>query len=157
MCVILDANSVSEVLGREKSIPGADFFNWIMKGGIKLVVGKTLLGELDRSSRFRNWYRNALRTGNAIRISTKDDDKVEKQCKQLLQQGIGKSNDQHIIALAQISGALLLYTHDNNLIPDFKDFAKGRIYPLGESDNAKRARRRIHQEKNLCARYDKRE
>lgn len=156
MCVILDTNSVSEVLGQEKSASGADFFNWIMKGGMKLVVGKTLLSELDRNSLFRKWYRNAFRTGNAVRISTKDDDKVEKQCKQLLQQGKGKSNDQHIIALAQISGARLLYTHDNKLIPDFKDFAKGRIYPLGESDKAKGARRRIHQEKNLCARYDKR-
>lgn len=156
MCVILDANSVSEILGQEKSIPGADFFNWIMKGGIKLVVEKTLLGELGRNSLFRKWYRNTFRTDNAIRISTKDDDKVEKRRKQLLQQDKGKSNDQHIIALAQISGARLLYTRLNNLIPDFKDFAKGRIYPLGEGYNAKRARRSIHQEKNLCARYDKR-
>ena len=156
MCVILDTNSVSEVLGQEKSTPGADFFNWIMKGGIKLVVGKTLLGELSRGSRFRNWYSNAFRTGKAVRISSKDDDEAEKRCKQLLQQGKCKSNDQHIIALAQISGARLLYTHDDKLKPDFKDFAKGRIYPLGESDNAKSKRRRIHQEKNLCARYDKR-
>lgn len=152
MCVILDTNSVSEVLGHKKSTPGADLFNWIRQGGIKLMVGKSLLGELDRNSRFRNWYRNALRTGNAIRISTKDDDGVEKECERLVQQGICKSNDQHIIALAHISGARLLYTKDKALISDFKELIKGKVYPTHESDNAKKARRRMHQEKNLCAR-----
>lgn len=153
MCVILDTNSVSEVLGHKKSKPGADLFNWIMKGGIQLVVGKPLLLELDRSLQFRNWYRIALRLGNARQLPPKDDDKVEKECKRLVQQGICKSNDQHIIALAHISGARLLYTTDNALISDFKELIKeGKVYPTGESDNAKRARRRIHQEKNLCAR-----
>ena len=150
MCVILDTNSVSDVLGREKSIPGSDLFNWITKGGIKLVAGKTLLEEMDRS-RFGNWYRNAFRTGNAVRISTKEDDRVEKECERLVEQGNCKSNDQHIIALAHISGARLLYTKDKALISDFKELIKGKVYPTHESDNAKKARRRIHQEKNLCA------
>ena len=111
MCVILDANSVGEVLGQEKSIPGADFFNWIMKGGIKLVVGKTLLVELDRTSLFRNWYGNAFRTGNAIRISTKDDDKVEKRRKELLHQGKGKSNDStHYCTSSNKRSAASIYT-----------------------------------------------
>lgn len=151
MCVILDTNSVSEVLGPNKSSSGADLFNWIMKGGNKIVVGKMLFSELNIFV-FKEWFSNALRTGKAIRIVKEDDDKVKKQCECLLQQGRCKSNDQHIIALAHISGSRLLYTRDNNLISDFKDLVKGKIYPLGNSNNAKKARNRIHQDKKLCAR-----
>ncbi|MDE0306934.1 MAG: hypothetical protein OXI87_18940 [Albidovulum sp.] len=44
-----------------------------------------------------------------------------------------ESNDQHVLALARISGARLLYTNDQKLMDDFKNTElvstpKGKVY-----------------------------
>ena len=45
-----------------------------------------------------------------------------------------KSNDQHILALAEASGVTMLCTGDNRLIRDFKKYIPGaKIYPDSET------------------------
>ena len=51
----------------------------------------------------------------------------------LRRDGAYVSNDAHVIALAQVSGARLLYSNDSDLQDDFKDKSlidspRGRIY-----------------------------
>ena len=53
--------------------------------------------------------------------------------RELLTQEKTRSNDLHILALAKVSGARLLFTEDKNLMEDFKNTQlinnpKGRIY-----------------------------
>lgn len=146
MCVILDTNSVSEVFGQEKSVAGDTLYNWIMKGGIQLVVGKTMLEELNNKF-FKNWYRTAISKGRVIRINKQQDYQVNIIIKNLIKQSKCKSNDQHIIALAQVSGARLLYTQDNDLMSDFKKLLSGTIYPRGDTPPLKKARQGIQYKK----------
>ena len=149
MCAIVDTNSISEVGGREKSVAGADLYKWIMRGGIQLVAGKSLLDELNNKS-LKDWYDTAISIGKVIRISRQEDDIVAKICEQLIQQNNCKSDDEHIIALAQVSGARLLYTQDEDLKSDFKDLKHGKIYPRGKTPKAKKARDTIHKGKKWC-------
>ena len=62
-----------------------------------------------------------------------NDAKVDDKTKQLVADRICKSNDSHIIALAQLGGARLLYSNDGNLQQDFRDKRlvdkpRGKVY-----------------------------
>lgn len=149
MCVILDTNSVSEVFGQGKSVAGGTLHNWIMKGGIKLVVGKTILEELNNNF-FKDWYSTALNKGRVIHISKQEEYESNEIIKDLLKQSKCKSNDQHIIALAQVSGARLLYTQDNDLMSDFKKLLRGTIYPRGDTSQLRKDRQAIQKNKKWC-------
>ena len=131
MCAILDANVVSEVFGPNPSPAGSGFLNWVAKGKGRLVVGGKLLDELREHERgFLEWARQARLAG---RMSTEDRSKIEAKAEELIAEGGYKSNDPHVLALALISGARLLYSNDNSLQRDFKsktliDNPRGKIY-----------------------------
>ena len=62
---------------------------------------------------------------------------MDKGEEKLLQEERCRSNDTHVIALAQISGARLLYSNDKDLHVDFKnkrliDEPRGKIYSTNE-------------------------
>lgn len=149
MCVILDTNSVSEVFGIERSVAGATLYQWIMKGGIQLVVGKTILEELNNKV-FEDWYSTAIKRGRVIRISKQEETKANEIIKDLIKKSKCKSNDQHIIALAQVSGARLLYTQDNDLMSDFKKLLRGTVYPRDDTPKLRKERERIQKYKKWC-------
>ncbi len=63
---------------------------------------------------------------------------VCKEENRLKLEGNHKSNDLHVLALALVSGAHLLYTHDQLLIDDFKNNNiitgnRGKIYKTDQS------------------------
>lgn len=65
------------------------------------------------------------------------------------------SNDAHVVALAQISGARLLYSNDGDLHKDFGnktfiDQPRGRIYSTKEKDALGKRLRTLLRNKNLC-------
>lgn len=65
------------------------------------------------------------------------------------------SNDPHVIALADVSGARILYSNDENLRDDFRNSVlvsspRGKLYPTGESAKAERRRRRLLNATDLC-------
>ena len=131
MCAILDANVVSEVFGPNRPPAGIGFFEWINTGNGHLVVGGRLLGELDRGSPgFRRWAREALLAG---RMSVVNQGTVEARTQELRAAGTCTSNDQHIIALAQVNGTRRLYSNDGHLRDDFRDKRlvdkpRGKVY-----------------------------
>lgn len=149
MCVIIDTNAVGEVFGEKKTVAGKALYKWIMEGGINPVVGKIILEELNNKS-FKKWYSTAILRGWVKSISKQEDNKAIEIRKELIEQGQCKSNDQHIIALAQVSGARLLYTHDNNLMSDFKDIVRGKVYPRRATPSDEKGRKQIRQTKNWC-------
>ena len=153
MCAIIDANVVSEVFGSNLPPAGEKFFDWLNKGSGQLVVGGKLFEELKQSSaEFRRWGQEAQLAGK-MRIVNKGD--VDARTEQIQSEGTIRSDDPHVIALAQISDARLLYSNDGNLQQDFKnkkliDDPRGKVYSTSGGRNFQRSHDRLLKDKNLC-------
>ena len=155
MCAIVDANVAHEVFGTDRPEAGEKFFEWINSGIGRLVAGGTLLEELNRT-RAREWARQALNAGLIRKLRETD---VNARMEELQNEGACRSNDPHVLALAQISGARLLYTNDRALQNDFRnrkliDNPPGKIYSTDERNNPnkefKSAHKRLLSRRDLC-------
>ena len=136
MCAIVDANVVGEVFGLNRPPAGLEFFKWLRTGGGRLVVGGKLGMELYNSSNhFKKWAAEAVRAGKIRRVN----DNIVKDITLHLQKGSKyKSDDSHVLALAQVSGSRLLYSNDRDLQLDFKnktliDNPQGKVYSTRQS------------------------
>ena len=151
MCAILDANLLGEVFSARPQPAAGQFFDWMQMLRCRVVVGGKVRIELERNESFRRWAGDALRDGWLRNV---DDELVDEQARRLLDAGLCRSDDEHIIALAQMSGARLLFSQDEDLRADFIDNAfmspRGRLLPLGTTRNARRSRQRILNEPDLC-------
>ncbi len=79
------------------------------------------------------------------------DEREEK----LLQEETCRSNDTHVIALAQISGARLLYSNDMALHKDFRnksliDKPRGKVYSTNKRKDFTSAQEKLLNDRNLC-------
>ena len=142
MCVIIDANAAHQVFGDSKTEAG-EFLLRRLSPRIKLAVGGELLDELERIGGFSRWLRAARRTGHARLVS---DDEVNSEADALRAQDACQSNDHHVLALANVSGARLLFTNDNALQADFGNRqiiggTRGRIYTTNRSTEVSAAHR----------------
>ena len=130
MCAIVDANVAHQVFrhdGRTQS--GEIFFDWINRGRGRLVIGGRLRQELAQSGpATRDWMLEAQLSGKMTELN---DEEVDAKEAELERQGEYTSDDPHILALAQLGGARLLFSHDRRLQNDFKN---GRLInnPLGD-------------------------
>ena len=129
MCAILDANAAHQLFGSDRPPAGKAFFDWIESGTGKLIVGGKLRQELYEAG-CGEWLRGAILAGDAIEI---DDAKVDREKETLEDQALCRSDDPHVIALARLGGARLLYSNDRKLHRDFKDRnlidgPQGKIY-----------------------------
>ena len=152
MCAILDANVVGQVFGTDRPAAGQAFFRWIDSGPGRLVVGGRLRRELDRSRAFQAWRLQAALAG---RITLLNDDAVEGRARALEQRNACRSDDPHVVAAAQLSGARLLYTNDAALQADFGDKAlidrpRGKVYSTRTHDDLTPAHRRLLANRSLC-------
>ena len=131
MCAIVDADVVHQVFGSGRPEAGAKFFQWLNTGSGRLVAGGKLTKELAQASPgFRQWARRAVAAG---RMKIERDSQVDARAQELWRERKCKSNDPHAIALAQISGARLLYSNDRKLQEDFRsknliDSPRGKVY-----------------------------
>ena len=151
MCVIVDANIANEVFGTERSESASKFFDWLNTGTGILIAGGKLFDELKKT-KFREWVKQATLSG---KVQIENYQIVEAQTEKLHQEKACKSNDHHVIALAQISGARLLYTNDGNLQKDFKnkqliDNPRGQIYTTKNYKHYTNSQRRLLKRKDLC-------
>ena len=150
MCAILDAN-VANVVFRADCPPGARAFrDWLDSGKGRLAIGGLLRSELSRSEKIKAWLQQALLSGGARSVP---DEIVDQEAAELAANESLRSNDEHVLALARLSGARLLYSRDQALHDDFKDTRlvdkpRGKIYP--ESRGAD-CRRWLLRQPNLCA------
>lgn len=129
MGAILDRNAAPEAFGPNRTEAGGKFFDWINTGAGRLVVGGKLLRELS-STQAGKWIRQAILSK---RVKITDDVEVRALTKRIQSEGGLKSNDPHILALARVSGARLLYSNDINLHRDFRskeliDRPRGKVY-----------------------------
>ena len=154
MCAILDANVAWQVFETERPRPpaGRAFFGRIDSGRVRLVVGGRLRRELDRIREFRRWRRGAVLAG---RVTLLSDEVVDRTAFRLQQEQTCRSDDEHVVAVAQISGARLLYSNDTDLQDDFTDKAlidqpRGKVYSTRIRDDLTPAHRRLLANGNLC-------
>ena len=131
MCAIIDANVMFEVFGDGRTARGQILHEWLTRGRTgRLVVGGKLLRELSQSRAFKMWLAAATPAGRARRIR---DAVVDEETESIRAGENCRSNDYHVIALARVSGARLLFTNDRTLEQDFKDRSlvsdpRGKIY-----------------------------
>ena len=153
MCAIVDANVVSEVFGSNLPPAGEKFFDWLNQGSGRLIVGGKLLEELEQGSAdFRRWGREAQLAGRMI-IANKSE--VDARTEQIQGEGAIRSDDPHVIALAQESRARLLYSNDGNLQQDFKnksliDDPRGKVYSTSGDGSFLPRHDRLLKNKKLC-------
>lgn len=151
MCAIVDVNVSHEVFGSGRPEAGERFFKWLNSGSMRLVVGRRLLDEL-KNGRAQEWIRQAILAGTVRQETASTVDKREEI---LLQGERCRSNDTHVIALAQISGARLLYSNDKDLHADFKNKLlinepRGKIYSTNEDKSFTDSYARLLRDRNLC-------
>lgn len=129
MCLIVDANLAAIVFGEPVHDNFRPILNWLLspKENGKLVVGGHLTTELYKVTNAHRFIRGLYQAG---RVKIFPDDTVQKETK--LVSSICESDDPHVIALAKVSGARILCSHDTTLHKDFTNLniisPKGHIY-----------------------------
>ena len=161
MCAVLDASIVGELFSPEpKRIPDR-FFQWMKSGG-RLVVGGRQWSELIENQTARDWLLQAITKGQVRKLNAAT---VESRTKELSARAELRSDDPHILAVALIGEARLLYSNDEDLQDDFKDPAlipspAGRVYtslPVRQKRgkrSAERPRQLSEVHKSLLRRMD---
>ncbi len=129
MCAILDANVAGEVFAPDRHPVAEAFFRW-MKGRGRLVVGGEQWRELQRHASAKKWMLQGITSGRVRRV---DRAAVEARTREVARDPELSSDDPHVIALAALGGARLLYSNDLALQQDFKNQALtgpplGRVY-----------------------------
>lgn len=155
MCAIIDINTAIELLGERVPEPARRFLDAIEGKRQKLVVGGTKYSEeLDRNSEIKKFIKMCLSKGYARQVRNRDVDELSAA---ITQQNSCTSDDEHIIALAQISGARLLYSNDKRLGEDFKNRTlvqgtKGRIYSTRMTSKFTNSHKNLLRRRDLCPR-----
>ena len=155
MCAIVDNNVRHEVFwDREAQTPAGKYFlDWVEGTRGNLVIGGELRHELNGYARFQLWLRTATRR-NIVR--SVPDEQVESETRKLREQRICKSDDEHVLALARVSGARLLFSNDRDLQRDFKDSSiisgpvKGHIYTTVRCSKISSTHRNLLRRNDLC-------
>ena len=131
MCIIIDSDRLSSFLAHPFAANAEPIHKWL-KGMGKVVysTGDAFSTELSENAIAR--FRELSRRGRAELVPSK----VVSDMANTLRQSDSirfKSKDHHVLALAKVSGARLLYTGDKDLKADFKnrdilDGPRGSIY-----------------------------
>ena len=130
MCLIVDANLAALVFSNPVNTDFKPIIDWLTlprKDG-KLVYGGQLATELNKVEAARRFVKSLQQAGRARLIP--DNDMAE-ESRRVASQCV--SNDVHVIALARVSGARILCSHDTNLHSDFTNPAlitepRGHVY-----------------------------
>jgi len=120
---------------------------------LRLVVSRKLLAELN-CVKAQQWIQQGILAG---RIRQETPGTVDQREEELGREGRCRSNDMHLIALAQVSGARLLYSNDLALHEDFGnklliDRPRGKVYSTYERKDFTNAHQKLLSNRNLCRR-----
>lgn len=153
MCAIVDVNIAHEVFGDNRPEAGEKFFDWVSNGVFRLVIGGELHEELYRRSTTRRWLLTSRRS-EMIRFVK--DSEVNALTEDIKRAQVCQSDDPHIIALAKISGARLLYSNDIDLHKDFRDKAlidqpRGRVYSTLRDKRFSDSHKKLLARTDLCS------
>jgi hypothetical protein len=131
MCVIIDACVRDLVFATPPSTAAVPVLKWIEEGDGRMAYGGTkLCNELFRSVSASRRIKAWKQAGRAMQFRNSVVDAEESVVRAM---NVASSNDVHILALARVSGARVLFSSDGNLHADFKNPAilnkpRGTIY-----------------------------
>ena len=141
MCAIVDANGWHEVFSRKRPPAGDAFRRWLSGKRGFAVLGGQLRREIANGQKRKRQIQAFVQNGMLVPIP---DAEVDGEAERIERRGGFRSDDPHILALAKVSGARLLYTNDRDLQDDFKnaDFVvDGKIYSTLETTKHTRRQR----------------
>ncbi len=118
MCVIVDTNVASKVFSGPPNKDFAPLLKWLNCQSGCLIYGGTLEAELRKVESVRRFIVRLSQVGRAILVP---EDEVTNEQIAVDSLSLCQSNDSHIIALARVSGARTLCSHDAALHTDFKN------------------------------------
>ena len=128
MCLIVDTNRSHILFGQPTSDIARPIWDWLRADGI-IVYGGRLTRELARAPNMLRVLAELRRSGRA---KFEDERVVQQQEEDIAGSGCCRSDDPHVIALARVSGARVLFTEDRKLMQDFQNLEllrpKGKIY-----------------------------
>ena len=128
MCIIIDANRAHEFCETPPHDDAMPVLDLLLKKKIRVAIGGKLTKELFATA-IRRLILELRRNGSAILYKSENLEKMEKT---VINSELCVSDDFHILALGQISGARLLYTRDKRLIEDFTNWKilkpRGKVY-----------------------------
>ncbi len=157
MCAILDANVAGEVFAPHRHPVAEAFFRW-MKGRGRLVVGGKQWRELRKNAIAKSWMLQGITAGRVRRVERAV---VETRVREMARDPKLTliSDDPHVLALAAVGGARLLYSNDLDLQQDFKNQAltgppRGRVYTSRPMPGGSRPRPLTNAHKRLLRRTD---
>lgn len=130
MCIIIDAD-VAHLLA-PPSGDARPVVDWIERGSGRLVIGGKNTEELKQNRDTTRWLLAIQRAGR-VRLVRRAALVAEEANVQAL--GLCSSNDLHVIALARVSGARIVFTNDRALHADFRNAAlisqpRGNVYQV---------------------------
>ena len=133
MCAIVDVNNCHKIFGNleQRTPAGRYFLDWLEGASGRLILGGTKFNfEIGKVGHYIGWLKTATRTGHAHRVK---DHLVDTAELELAAGNVCRSNDLHLIALARIGGARLLFSEDHDLHEDFRNpgivaSPRGRVY-----------------------------
>ena len=117
MPIIIDANRTGD-FSRPLNGHAQEILKRLYRNRISVVIGGKLTGELG-ATKFAAILTELSRAG---RLKKMDNATVERETKRVASLAL-VSDDPHVIALAIISGARLIYTEDKDLKTDLKNGA----------------------------------
>jgi len=120
MCIIIDANTAHLVFGKSKNEDTKPIFDWLFdadKDGC-IAYGGKLTSELMEIEYMSRTLKELNRSG---RVNTASKDKLEKEEQDLMRSGHYTSDDPHVLALARVTGARVIFTQDGALRNDFRN------------------------------------
>lgn len=133
MCLIIDANKAASFVNEPKAEDHLPIHQWLRDGG-QIAFGGKLTAELNKVAKMRHYLVELWRKGQALRYA---DTVVYEEQQRVTATGLCTSDDPHVIALARVSGARRLFSHDGDLTDDFRNSAllpnpRGKVYRRAE-------------------------
>lgn len=158
MCAIIDANVASQLWQDGGTPAGQALRAEVEKGRVPMVVGGHLREELwGAGDRMRQWLVQLQNAGHLTTVDREEVDRVAQELKASRGPVSLTSDDEHVVALAMVSGARLLFTNDMRLSQDFKNpqivpSPRGRVYTTRRSQELNESHRRLLRRTDLCRR-----
>lgn len=154
MCAIIDTDSAYELFLGASHQAGDRFRQWLsQKKGLLVIGGTKMKSELQKAGSGQRLWLEELRSSQVIREIS--DSSVDNLAEHLRDSRMCDSNDEHIIALARLSGARLLYSKDRLLHRDFTERSliskpRGKVYSTAQGSEFRRSHRDVLQNRDLC-------
>jgi len=132
MCIIIDASVAGIFMSRapEHVQHAKPVHDWLDSGGGRIVYGGKNREELARVNEVMFYIQELRKEGKAHPIP---DEQVNEDEERVTKMGIIRSDDPHVLALARVSHARLLFANDPPLENDFGNTRivpspKGKVY-----------------------------